>query len=193
MFYMPMHIICESLVRYEARRFVATHWDASQKTQVFRMPLKGDAYECLDQELASKRLPPILNWTLFVRHKGNIQAIHADASAMNGYDRGLSSINIPIFGTEGSIMEWFDESECTLKRIEERVTYRPDPLVYWGLEHPDREYTPIASVEIDRCYAVNVSVPHRVIASDSQDRAVLTVRLYGNPDILSREDLRHED
>jgi hypothetical protein len=118
-------------------------------------------------------------WTIFARGKNGIQNIHCDAYDKN--TRVKSGLIIPVMGTIGSKMQWIDEKSIMLKQVMVRDGLS-SLFTAVGRHH---DITILDEIELCEPIIARLDVPHRAVASADSPRAVVSIKLRGNPDLLS--------
>lgn len=174
LFFKQIHLTTWSSIQALARQQLA-EWNESRE-QIFRMPKHGEVFDEVNAELNSLGLPSISIWSIFARGKRNIQDIHVDAATPT--ERVHSAIIVPVLGTEGSVFQWFEEPHAVInfptndeKSTFFKTIYRQQPK-------------PICEVEILSPHIVRVDAPHRAIASSHSPRAIVSIKLATNPELL---------
>jgi hypothetical protein len=166
--YKPINLETEELIRNLALEILQTKWNFVSE-QLFRLPFTGVDYIRAYEELRDKRFGEIGMWTIFARGMGGHQNIHKD-DAHSGFI-------IPVTGTVGSKMQWFNEEGLVFKKI----MNRDGKTAFHSLSAGTPEI--IQELEVTKSIIANVGVPHRAVAGQTP-RAVVSIKMKGNPKLL---------
>jgi len=171
--FVPFKLECEQLLVDFCKKDIEEQWDRkSIKLLIHEFP--DCIRRILNAELTSKNLPILEGNFSTIRTKKQPGTIHSDG----GFHVGL---NIPIFGTRGSSMLWFDGDyieffQETQKTVVTVLKWNSQPKM-------------IGELELLESHLMRVDVPHNVYPNPNSDRAILSIRFEGNPtweEILER-------
>ena len=171
----PFHLAAEQQIKDAALALLQAEWDFKTE-RLLRMPMEGSLFDSVNDELNSKGYPPISIWTIFARGANNEQVIHADAASSTV--RVNTGIIIPVLGTAGSKMQWYDENDMDFRNV-----LNADKRSTLFLKVSEGMPRLIEELEVTESILANVSIPHRAIASNTP-RAVVSIKLVGNPILL---------
>lgn len=171
--FVPFKLDCEQLLVDFCKTDIEKQWDRkSIKLLIHEFP--DHIRKVLNAELISKNLPTFYGNFSTVRTKIQPGVIHCDWDIHVG-------LNIPIFGTQGSNMLWFDGDYTSFFEETQNTTIK---VLKWKSE-PKM----IGELELLESHLMRVDVPHNVYPNPNSDRAILSIRFAGNPtweEILER-------
>lgn len=172
--YFPYRLDCQNLLVVEAIDQLRSKWTNTNRGFTFSVQFTRNTKLILDQELSQKKLPAFFYATCFARPAKNQQSIHVDGTGGTTH----ASLNIPLMGCENSMMEWFSGSYQVVKKnyIDQSGQTIHFQEVIWSSDP-----TVVAALELRESHWLRVDVPHRTTANDTELRAVLCLRLVGNP------------
>jgi len=175
--YEPIQLKTWQLIKDEAMNLLEDQaWD-HRSERLYRMPMHGHAFDEVSKELAEKGLPRIGIWTIFARGPRGVQQIHVDAFSQQ--ERVNSGIIVPVLGTTRSKMQWFSEEGTDFQAVQ-----TPDKKSYYFRNFSKEIPKMIEELEIFEPIIAKISMPHRAVASDFSARAVVSIKLVGNPELL---------
>lgn len=164
----PLKLETEGIIKALAE-VTLKQWNFKTE-RLLRLPLSGQEFDSVNEELERIGIGRISVWTIFARGAGEHQNIHKDAAH--------AGLIIPILGTANSKMQWFDESAATFKKI-----FNPDGKTFYYTKNSVGTPPIIFEMAITETIIANVSVPHRAVAGDTP-RAVVSIKMAGNPKLL---------
>lgn len=139
-----------------------------------------DIRSVVDEELRSLGLPLLMSVHIFGRPPHNVQEIHLDNYKLRD-GRLLKkqvAYNIPIVGADSDcFFEWYDGA-YNGEVLVAKTNHLGEQTPMWVRKWID-EPALVERVVQDRCYFLNISLPHRAI-SGSEYRAVASLRFQGN-------------
>lgn len=173
----PIELKTWSLIKDEAMALLNDQcWDYRSE-RLFRMPMSGFTFDEVNKELSEKGMPRIGMWTIFARGAGRAQSIHCDAFSLT--ERVDSGLVVPVLGVIGSKMQWFSEDGLTMHTIS-----NPDGKSTLFRCVASKPPTVIEEIEVTTPILARLCVPHRAVASAFTPRAVVSIKLQGNPKLL---------
>lgn len=175
-FYRPIDLKTAEIIRIAALKQMADLWDFHSE-RLMRMPLHGEVFTSVNQELQDLGMPPIGMWSIFARGPGHEQAVHCDATSPT--ERVNSGLIVPVLGTKGSKMQWLDESGLELRNV-----MNPDGKSSLFKCVSFTELRVLEEVEVVEPLIATLCIPHRALASPTHPRAVVSIKLLGNPILL---------
>lgn len=182
--YLPFKLDCEQQLKDFCTEYLNKNWNYRSE-KIFRIDTKDPAIAILDQELASKNLPPAITVSIFARGPKNKQSIHIDTSG-EGWTIWKTGIYIPLLGLKGSRLKWFDPTTGKLNKMTtlSHVNSNAEPTKRLTVSY-EGKLPVLEAVEFFDSHIINTVVPHRAEAADTEPRAALTIRLQTNPDLIS--------
>lgn len=175
--YAPLKLSTTPLIQEAATKLMQEQWDYRTE-KLLRLPLDGVLADAVNAELRGLHLPKIAIWTVFARGTAQTQVIHCDA--FNETKRIDYGIIIPVLGTKGSRMQWFDETNMTLTN----VPNRDGKSTLFRMTKCLGEPRIIEELEVTESIIARISIPHRAVAALDSPRAVVSIKLCGNPQLL---------
>jgi hypothetical protein len=172
--YFPYRLDCQDLLINEAVVQLHNSWFNKHKGFTFNVKFSENLESILDKELLSRNLPKLAYAVCFARPAKNQQVIHVDGTK----SITCASLNIPLMGCKNSLMEWFSGDYILVTK---NYTDPSGQIVYYQTVNWNSEFTVTNSLELTESHIVRVDVPHRTTANDTDLRAVLCLRFYGNP------------
>jgi hypothetical protein len=171
--YFPFTLRSEHLLKKDTLNELNEKWISRSGVFTFNPTFKDSTMYVLNLELSSRKLPKLKYAVCFAREHDNSQLTHVDGT---NYVTN-ASLNIPIFGTSGSVMEWYG-GDYELEQLK-HTDASGQPVAYWNVT-PGEDFKPIDQLELIKSHFVQVNIPHRVISGPKEPRAVLCLRFEEN-------------